>query len=93
MEDSDHGARCSRCGSSQVAWRVKRLRAAGQRVSHLTLGMTCRACGAQWEEAVEPENRATPNADGNAPPPGDLGGPDGPLSQAKDRAPSLPAES
>lgn len=93
MEDADHGARCRRCGGRQVAWRVKRLRAAGQRVSHLTLGMTCRACGAQWEEAMEPEHRATPNAGGDEPPPGDRGGPDGPLSPAKDRAPSSRAES
>lgn len=92
MEDVDHGTRCARCGSSQVAWRVKRLRAAGQRVSHLTLGMTCRGCGAQWEEAVDPEDRGSPEAHGDAPPPGDLGGPDGPLSPDKDHAPSLPAE-
>jgi uncharacterized protein YjbJ (UPF0337 family) len=45
---------CAACGGARVTWRVKRLRASGRGVSHLTLQLDCRDCGASWDEALEP---------------------------------------
>jgi uncharacterized protein YjbJ (UPF0337 family) len=54
---------CAACGGARVTWRVKRLRASGRGVSHVTLQLDCRDCGATWDEALEP-GRSPPEGDG-----------------------------
>lgn len=46
--------RCGECGGGPVGWRVKRIRPAARGISHLTLQLDCRDCGASREESLDP---------------------------------------
>ena len=43
---------CPECGSTRLAWRVKRQRKTAHHASLLALAWTCRGCGAAWEEPL-----------------------------------------
>jgi hypothetical protein len=55
MDDSMGSAArpaCTGCGSLRLAWRVRRVHAAGNPASARTLLWTCADCGSGWEEPL-----------------------------------------
>ncbi|MBD0320969.1 MAG: hypothetical protein ICV87_11590 [Gemmatimonadetes bacterium] len=45
---------CAHCAHADFRWRIKRVRMPGSAPSLRTIVWTCRGCGAEREEAVEP---------------------------------------
>lgn len=58
--DSSLLVECAGCGSTRLAWRVRRIRGAHAAAPRRTLVWTCRDCGAGWEDA--PAQGAGPEA-------------------------------